>query len=109
VWSVLYLLIIVSFGYVFWRWWQGTLPTSVMLIFAVNLAANIAFSPVQFWLRSNVLASVDVLVVLASLGYAMYRVYPLVPWVTYMNIPYLAWVSFASVLQLTVTYLNLGK
>jgi tryptophan-rich sensory protein len=27
-------------------------------------------------------------------------------WVTYMQIPYLLWVCFATVLQLTITYLN---
>ncbi|NLG07622.1 tryptophan-rich sensory protein, partial [Candidatus Peribacteria bacterium] len=32
--------------------------------------------------------------------------YPVKPWIMYMQIPYLLWVSFATVLQLTITYLN---
>gem|GEM_PF-6247892 len=37
---------------------------------------------------------------------ALYAIYPYNLLITYANLPYLAWVSFASVFQLTITYLN---
>lgn len=106
VWSVLYALIALSFGYVFYRYFAGTIPAMVALPFALNLIFNIAFTPIQFGLGSLWLSSVDILLVLATLAWALYVVYPYAPWVTYINIPYLLWVSFATVLQLTIFALN---
>ncbi len=106
VWSVLYILIAISFSYVFLQVWRGQLPLLIALPFALNLIFNIAFTPLQFGLRSNLLAAVDILLVLVTLIWALWVIFPYAPWVTYLNLPYLAWVMFATVLQLTVTYLN---
>jgi tryptophan-rich sensory protein len=77
--------------------------------FALNLLFNFAFTPLQFGLKSNVLATIDILLILATLIWAMRSIYPYAPWVTYAQIPYLLWVTFATLLQLTITYLNYGK
>lgn len=106
VWSVLYTIIAVSFGAVLYRAWTGTIPAAVAVPFILNLVFNFAFTPLQFGLKNNVLAAVDIILVLVTLIWALLRIYPHMPWVTYVNIPYLAWVSFATVLQLTITYLN---
>ncbi len=106
VWSVLYLLIFVSFSAVFYKATTKQLPRSIALPFALNLVFNFAFTPIQFGLKNNLLASVDILLVLATLVWAMSAVWPHLRWVAYLNVPYLAWVSFATVLQLTITYLN---
>jgi tryptophan-rich sensory protein len=105
-WTVLYILIAVSFGKVFWLAWQKHLPFAVVAPFILNLVFNFAFTPIQFGLRNNLLASVDILLVLATLVWAMAAIFPYVRWVAYVQIPYLVWVLFATVLQLTVTYLN---
>jgi len=107
VWSVLYVLIAISFGKVFWMAWQKEIGFMVVLPFILNLIFNFAFSPIQFGLRNNILAGVDVLLVLGTLIWAIIAIYPYAQWVAYMQIPYLLWVSFATILQLTVTYLNL--
>lgn len=106
VWSVLYILIAISFGYVFYKYFQGSIPGAVALPFALNLAFNAAFTPVQFVLQNNFLASVVIVLVLGTLIWALYAVHSYAPWVTYINIPYTLWVAFATVLQLTITYLN---
>jgi tryptophan-rich sensory protein len=106
VWSVLYTIVAVTFCYVFYKTYIGDIPYWVALLFVINLIANAAFTPLQFSLQNNLLASIDILIVLASLAAALWYVYPYAPWVAYANIPYLLWVSFASVLQLTITYLN---
>jgi tryptophan-rich sensory protein len=36
----------------------------------------------------------------------MVAIYPHTRWIAYSQIPYLLWVSFATFLQLTITYLN---
>jgi translocator protein len=106
VWSVLYILIFISFGAVFALYFRKEIRLLVCLPFVANLIFNAAFTPIQFTWQNNVLASIDILLVLVTLIWAMVVIYPVRPWIAYMQIPYLLWVSFATVLQLTITYLN---
>ena len=109
VWSVLYAIIAFSFGTVFYKAFTKQIPWVVALPFALNLLFNFLFTPLQFGLKNNLLASLDILLVLATLVWALYAIWHVSPnlrWVAYVNIPYLLWVTFASCLQLTITYLN---
>lgn len=106
VWTVLYILISISFGYVFFQVYKKKLPRNVAIPFILNLAFNALFSPLQFGLQNNLLAAVDIILVLGTLVWAMRVIRLLHPWVASIQIPYLLWVTFATVLQLTVTYLN---
>ena len=106
VWSFLYILIAFSFGRVFMLVLQKQIPMIVALPFVLNLFFNFAFTPLQFGLKNNLLASVDILLILASLIWAIMAIYPHVKWLAYIQMPYLLWVSFATILQLTITYLN---
>jgi tryptophan-rich sensory protein len=85
---------------------QKQIPFIVALPFILNLIFNLSFTYFQFGLKNNYLAAIDVLLVLFTLIWAMSAIYPYAHWITYMQIPYILWVSFATVLQLTVTYLN---
>jgi len=67
---------------------------------------NLAFTPIQFGLKNNALAALDILLVVGTLVWALVAVWSYLPWVTYVNIPYLLWGLFATGLQLTITYLN---
>ena len=106
VWTFLYVLIAVSFGKVFLMFFQKKVSFIVILPFILNLIFNFAFTPLQFGLKNNLLAAVDVILVLGTLIWAIIAIYPYTRWVAYIQIPYLLWVSFATVLQLTITYLN---
>ena len=106
VWSVLYAIIIVSFGYVGYWFFKGRISFLVILPFILNIVFNLAFTPIQFGLKNNILALVDVVLVLITLVWAMISIYPHIKWVTIVNIPYLLWVLFAAVLQITVTVMN---
>lgn len=107
VWTFLYALIALSFGKVFLLLWQKQISFIIVLPFILNLIFNFAFTPLQFGLKSNLLAAIDILLVLGTLIWAMLAIYPYVRWVTYVQIPYLLWVSFATILQLTIAYLNM--
>jgi len=106
VWTFLYILITVSFFRVFQLAFQKRVSFLVALPFILNLIFNLAFTPLQFGLKNNLLAAVDILLVLGTLVWAMVAIYPHQKWITFLQIPYLLWVSFATVLQLTITYLN---
>lgn len=106
VWSVLYLLIFISFGSVFYKFFQKQIPFIVILPFALNLIFNFLFSPIQFGLQNNYLAMIDIILVLGTLIWLMISIYPYMKWVAFINIPYLIWVSFATLLQVSITVLN---
>jgi len=106
VWTALYIIIAASFGAVFYKAATKQLSWLIALPFALNLVFNFAFTPLQFGLKNNFLAAADILLVLATLLWALIAIWPQARWIVYVNIPYLLWVGFATVLQLTVTYLN---
>lgn len=106
VWTVLYTIIAITYGYVLWMYATHKISFFVLLPFILNLVFNLIFSPLQFGLQSNFLAAIDIVLVLGTLIWAIVAIYPYAPWVSFANIPYLLWVTFATVLQLTVTYLN---
>ena len=106
VWTVLYIGIAISFGKVFLMGYKKEIDFIVLLPFILNLIFNFAFTPIQFGLKNNLLASIDILLVLGTLIWAMVVIYPHAHWIAFVQIPYMLWVGFASVLQLTITYLN---
>lgn len=106
VWTFLYAIIAITFGAVFYKAAIRQLPWTIALPFALNLIFNFSFTYFQFGLRNNLLASLDILLVLGTLVWALIVIYPEMKWVVFANIPYLLWVLFATVLQLTITYLN---
>lgn len=109
VWSVLYAIIAISFGTVFYKAFTKQIPWFVALPFALNLLFNFIFTPIQFGLKNNLLAAIDILLVLVTLISALVLVWKTTPnlhFVVFANIPYLLWVTFATCLQFTITYLN---
>ena len=106
VWSVLYILIVISYGTVFYMFYKSEIGFITILPFILNLIFNFAFTPLQFGLKNNWLASIDVILLLGTIIWSMVVIFPNAQWVMYIQIPYLIWVSIATVLQLNITYLN---
>lgn len=78
----------------------------VVVPFILNLIFNFAFTPLQFGVKNNLFAAIDIALVLVTIIWGMVVIYPHVRWIAYAQIPYLMWVSFATILQFTITYLN---
>ena len=106
VWTVLYILIAISFGYAAYLYYAGAVSFAILLPFLLNLGFNFSYTTIQFRWRNFALATLDIFLVLGTLIWAMWAIYPVAPWVALLNIPYLVWVSFATVLQISVTVLN---
>ena len=105
-WGIIYPLIGLALAWALVTWVKGKLPHRYIAVFAVNLVANFAFSPLQFGLKSNVLAAIDIAVVLVTLIYLVYVGWGRARGISYLLVPYLAWVAYATALQLSITYLN---
>jgi tryptophan-rich sensory protein len=106
IWQILYPIIAVSFGFVFVQVFRGKLPWIVAVPFAINLAANLVFTPIFFGLRNIPLASADILIVLGTIVWIMIAIWPHYRWVSLTQLPYLAWVSIATTLQLSILAMN---
>jgi benzodiazapine receptor len=109
IWQILYPIIFVTFGFVFVQAIRRNVPWLVALPFAINLVANLIFTPIQFGLRNLPLAAVDILVVLGTIAWMIVAVWSHSRWVALAQIPYLIWVATATVLQLSITAMNWGK
>ncbi len=109
VWTVLYVIIAITYIYTGYLCIIGTIPFLVLLPFILNLIFNVLFTPIQFGLKNNFLSMIDVILVTGTLVWVMVAIFPYVHWVAYANIPYLAWTTFASILQITITWMNWGR
>lgn len=106
IWRILYPIILVSFGFVFLQAFRRKLPRKAALPFAINLAANLIFTPIQFGMRNLPLAAVDILIVWGTIVWMMFAIWKHYRWVAVAQVPYFAWVSLATVLQLSITAMN---
>ena len=93
IWQILYPIIIVTFGFVFVQALRRKVPWRVALPFAINLAANLTFTTIQFGLRNLPLASVDIVIVWSTIIWMMIAIWPHYRWVAVAQVPYFVWVS----------------
>lgn len=110
VWTVLYVIIAISFFWIFYQFFRKNISAKIALPFLLNLIFNFSFTPIQFGIKSNLLAAIDIILVLGTLawGFAMiWKESPNLRWIIYVNIPYLLWALFATILQLSITLLNI--
>ena len=60
VWTVLYMIIAVSFGSVFIMLFHKKIAWMIALPFLLNVIFNLSFTPIQFGMKNNLLAAVDI-------------------------------------------------
>ena len=106
IWQILYPIIVVTFGFVFLQTSRKKLPWSVSLPFAINLGTNLIFMPIFSGMRNLPLAAVDILIVWGTIIWMMAVIWKHHKWVAVAQVPYFVWVSIATVLQLSITWMN---
>lgn len=109
IWQILYPIILVSFGFVFVQMFRGKVGWIIALPFAINIVANLIFTPIQFGMRNLPLAAVDIVIIWVTIIWLTVAIWPHYRWVSLAQIPYFVWVSLATVLQLSITAMNWGK
>lgn len=106
IWMTLYPIILISFGFVFVQAYRSKVPRRLAVPFAVNLVANLLFMPLFSGLRSVSWAAVDIVIVWATIIWMVVIVWRHYRWVAVAQVPYFVWVSLATVLQLSITWMN---
>ncbi len=109
IWTILYPIILVSFGFLFVQAFRGKVGWKVALPFAVNLVANLLFMPFFAGLRNVPLACLDILIVWTTIIWCIVVAWPVYRWVAVAQVPYFVWVSIATVLQLSITAMHWGN
>jgi translocator protein len=109
VWSMLYVIMGVAAGLVWNRMEQEKekeVAKSALIFFAIQLALNALWSYLFFGLKNPMLAGLEV-IVLWLMIYETYLKFAKIDKIAgYLFIPYLLWVSFASVLNASIWWLN---
>lgn len=106
VWSLLYITIIIGFIWILSEVRKKKLPKMLAGLILVNGLSNILFTPIQFGLNNLWLAWVDIVIVLVSLAWIEKELWGKNRKIFWLLLPYLLWVSFATILQTSITILN---
>lgn len=105
VWSALYILMGIGL-YLILQTPKSDLRTKSIVLFVVQLILNLSWSFIFFNAQSPSGALIIIGILWISILMMMIYFHTLSPVSSYLQIPYLLWVSFASVLNAAIWYLN---
>jgi benzodiazapine receptor len=106
VWTVLYLLM----GIALWLVWKNPVPgaakTWAIRLFAIQLLLNFWWSILFFRFHSPLLALMDIVCLLTLIGITTYSFSRISKAASWLMVPYLLWVAFATCLNFAFWFLN---
>lgn len=106
VWTTLYLLMGISFHLIWKQGWKKKKVKTAGLYFLAQLALNFIWSPAFFGLKSPLLGLIVIITLWILIVLTMKKFFPLSRTAGYLLIPYLMWVSFATLLNGAIAVLN---
>jgi translocator protein len=105
-WSLLFLLMGIALYLVVQQASEKTNIRLPLIVFGVQLLLNLGWSAAFFGLHSPLLALVVIVLLWLAILLTIVKFKAVSPLSGYLLIPYLLWVSFASVLNFTIWQLN---
>lgn len=106
VWTILYILMGISLWLVIRNGWEGKLVRKAMAVFGLQLGANFLWSFVFFGLQSPVGGLINILVLLILIIGTILVFRNISHTASYLLIPYLCWVCFATLVNAAIVILN---
>lgn len=106
VWTVLYALMGTSFYLIWIKGWKKKESRSARKYFLVQLALNAIWTPIFFGLQSPLLALLVIIAMVVATAVTIKKFYTLSPLAAYLLVPYLVWISFATLLNAAIVVLN---
>jgi tryptophan-rich sensory protein len=104
VWTVLYLMMGISLGMIINA--KHSNKNNSLIIFSIQLVLNFFWSVIFFSLQSPGWAAIEIIALWLSIIYMIRNFYKINKWAGWLQIPYLLWVTFASVLNISIYVLN---
>lgn len=105
VWTTLYILMGISF-YLVHQASKKEERRKVVIVFSTQLILNFFWSIIFFAWQQIGFAAIEIVVMWLSITYMIYVYYPKHKVASLLQIPYLLWVSFATVLNISIFLLN---
>lgn len=107
VWTTLFILMGIAF-FIIWAKPLETTPgkTPAIVLFLVQLIFNTLWSYFFFGLKSPLLGLIDIVILLILIILTIVSFFKISKLSGWLMIPYLLWVSFASILNLSIYLLN---
>ena len=105
VWTLLYFLMGISL-YLVWNPGNNLTALIAMALFGVQLILNIAWSIIFFGMRNPSIAFVEIIFMWIAILATIIAFYPISTIAALLLVPYILWVSFASVLNYYIWKLN---
>lgn len=106
VWTLLYTFMGIA-AYLVWRRFQfGKKARAFWHVYWTQLILNALWSILFFGFKFTGLAFIEILAMWYFIARSIQEGRRLSPWSSYLLYPYLAWVSFASILNLAILVLN---
>jgi len=106
VWLSLYLLMGIS-AYLIWqKTAEQEKAKSALKLFWSHLIFNALWSIIFFGLQNPGLAFLNIIILWILIVILIVKFWKISSWAAYLLIPYLIWVSFASILNYYIWYLN---
>ncbi len=105
VWITLYFLMGISF-YLIWNNVNNPATKTAIIIFIFQLVLNSLWTIIFFGLKSPGIAFLEIIVLWIFILICIIQFYPISITASVLLIPYLIWVSFASILNYSIWKLN---
>lgn len=105
VWTALYILMGISL-FIVWKQPDTPQRKPALQIFFVQLLLNFAWSFIFFYFHQTGTALLEIIVLWVAISMMIIAFYRVDKWAAFLQIPYLTWVTFASVLNASIWYLN---
>lgn len=105
VWTTLYVLMGISL-FLIWRQDVSKERNIAILVFLLQLLLNFAWSFLFFYFKMMGLALIEIILLWMNIVVMLVVFYNIKPMASYINIPYLLWVTFATVLNADYYFLN---
>ena len=106
VWTTLYVLMAVA-AYLIWiKGINNKKVKTALLIFILQLVLNFKWSLIFFGLHAPLLALIEILILWLAILFTILKFYELSKPAAYLMIPYIVWVSFATLLNFSIVILN---
>lgn len=105
VWTILYILMGISL-YLVWINGTGAIRKRALLLFGLQLLFNFCWSILFFHFHLIFISVIDIVLLWFTLLWMILTFHSIKPLAGYFQIPYIAWVSFASMLDISIWLLN---
>lgn len=105
VWTTLYILMGISL-FLIWKQDVSKERNIAILVFLLQLLLNFAWSFLFFYFKMMGFALIEIILLWMNIVVMLVGFYNIKPIASYINIPYLLWVTFATVLNAGYYFLN---